>query len=99
MKCADCKFWRRDAAQQFTSDDPADAWGTCHRYAPRPSFETPLVVAQITRLFGTPEIDREDPRGQWHVDDPEDRYIAWPSLHGEDFCGEFVARQDRQAFV
>lgn len=99
MKCADCKFWLRAIDQRFKSEDPSDAWGDCHRYAPRPAFEAPLVVATIERLLGTAEMEQGDPRGPWTVDNTEDRYIAWPSLHGEDFCGEFAPRQDRQAFV
>jgi hypothetical protein len=86
MKCGDCKFWKAATAHP----DSADGWGDCHRHAPRSAMEGPLVIASIQRALGSLAIYADDPRGSWDVDAISDRFTAWPAVHNDDFCGEFV---------
>lgn len=98
MRCADCRFWKReDEGREETGDPPM---GACHRHAPRPTFEDALSVAALLVKDGTLAISEANPRDDYgHVEPWYQRTTAWPVTPGTDFCGEFVTRQERQGFV
>ncbi|WP_426032860.1 hypothetical protein [Caulobacter sp. DWP3-1-3b2] len=91
MKCADCKFWKAES-EAYRGDEQ---FGDCRRYAPRATFDLPLIVSRI-------QVERGD-LADLSEDRPEEissicqRYTAWPATWGSDFCGDFVAKVEQRA--
>lgn len=92
--CGNCKFWKLEE-----QDDDADAMGSCHRHAPRPTFEGPLIVAELVRDRGLVAITAADLSDRGDVEGWYRRMRAWPATGENEFCGEFAARLERKSFV
>ncbi|MBJ7412511.1 MAG: hypothetical protein JHD15_19430 [Phenylobacterium sp.] len=97
MNCGDCKFWREFQPDEMAFDDA----GSCHRRAPAPVGATHVVILGTIRERGvtlSPEhVERHEPVAT--AGDIWDRQALWPTTLRADFCGEFVSRHERRAFV
>ena len=94
MKCADCKFWVL-ASGSLKPEDEDPAVGECHRRAPAPTFDGPLIVARMLSEHG--ELNIED---AGDVDSWATRCVAWPMTFHEAFCGDHMPTgQKRVGFV
>lgn len=83
--CGNCGFWKYE--------EPFDVGlvaGTCHRYAPRPTFDVAVAVFAELARSGSVANDPENPRDQLSTERWIDRTPVWPAVFSDDFCGEWV---------
>ena len=87
MTCVDCRFWLKGTTPDFAPDDLQQ--GECHRRAPAPAFDLPLIVARIQAENG----DLSSEAYHYRPDDVypwSSRCSAWPVTMSDTFCGDFA---------